>query len=100
MTQEQAAIGAVESLCQEVGQQLSLRVDGRALTVYEGTLVAAALAIADPRRGARVAPGGARRLPFCGMGVCGECRVTIDGRPHRLGCQVLCADGMEIRSDD
>jgi aerobic-type carbon monoxide dehydrogenase small subunit (CoxS/CutS family) len=51
-------------------------------------------------RGARVAPSGVRRQPLCGMGVCGECRVTVDGRAHRLGCQVACVDGMEIRTDD
>jgi succinate dehydrogenase/fumarate reductase-like Fe-S protein len=34
------------------------------------------------------------------MGVCGECRVTVDGRAHRLGCQTLCAPDMEIRTDD
>ena len=74
-------------------------VDGRALDVRAGTLVAAAVEIAAPGRGARVSPDGARRQPLCGMGVCGECRVTVDGRAHRLGCQILCAPGMEIRTD-
>jgi hypothetical protein len=64
------------------------------------TLVAAAVEMACAGRGARVAPSGARRQPLCGMGVCGECRVTVDGRAHRLGCQVACVDGMEIRTDD
>ncbi len=74
-------------------------VDGRALDVRAGTLVAAAVELARPGRGARVSPGGARRQPLCGMGVCGECRVTVDGRAHRLGCQVACATGMEILTD-
>ncbi|HEY8977298.1 MAG TPA: 2Fe-2S iron-sulfur cluster-binding protein, partial [Burkholderiaceae bacterium] len=39
------------------------------------------------------------RQPVCGMGVCGECRVTVDGRAHRLGCQTACAPGMEILTD-
>ena len=39
---------------------------------------------------------GAPRAPLCGMGICYECRVTIDGTPHRLSCQTLCADGMEV----
>ena len=74
-------------------------VDGCALDVAAGTLVAAAIELAAPGRGARVSPGGARRQPLCGMGVCGECRVTVDGRAHRLGCQTICSDGMEIRTD-
>ena len=78
---------------------MKITIDGRSLDVAAGTLVAAAIELAGPGRGARVSPGGARRQPLCGMGVCGECRVTVDGRAHRLGCQTLCAAGMEIRTD-
>jgi hypothetical protein len=78
---------------------ITVRVDGEALRVAPGTLVAAALEIARPSIGARVAPGGQRRQAFCGMGICGECRVTVDGRAHRLGCQLICTPGMEIRRD-
>jgi len=74
-------------------------VDGRPLDVAAGTLVAAAIELAAPGHGARVSPGGSRRQPLCGMGVCGECRVSIDGRAHRLGCQTPCTPGMEIRTD-
>jgi hypothetical protein len=79
---------------------MKVTIDGRSLDVAAGTLVAAAVEIAAPGRGARVSPAGARRQPLCGMGVCGECRVTVGGRAHRLGCQTLCAPGMEIRTDD
>jgi len=79
---------------------MRITVDGRALEVPPGTLVAAAVEIAAPGRGARVSPDGLRRQPLCGMGVCGECRVAIDGHAHRLGCQSLCAPGMEIRTDE
>ena len=78
---------------------ITVSVDGRALEVRAGTLVAAAVELCLPGRGARVAPGGTRRQPLCGMGVCGECRVTVDGQAHRLGCQTVCAPGMEIRTD-
>ena len=81
------------------GVTVTVIVDGRAIEVRAGTLVAAAVELAAPGRGARVSPGGARRQPLCGMGVCGECRVSIDGRAHRLGCQVPCAPDMEIRTD-
>ncbi len=79
---------------------ITVIVDGRPVDVRPGTLVAAAIELAAPGRGARVSPGGARRQPLCGMGVCGECRVTIAGHAHRLGCQTLCATGMEILTDD
>ena len=79
---------------------MRITVDGRVLHVDAGTLVAAAIERAAPGHGARVSPGGSRRQPLCGMGVCGECRVTVDGRAHRLGCQTLCSPDMEIRTDD
>ena len=79
---------------------IMVMVDGRPVQVRFGTLVAAAVELAAPGRGARVSPGGARRQPLCGMGVCGECRVTIAGHAHRLGCQTLCTPGMEILTDD
>ena len=78
---------------------MRVTVDGRSLDVPAGTLVAAAIELAAPRRGARVSHAGLRRQPLCGMGVCGECRVEVDGHAHRLGCQTLCAPGMEIRTD-
>jgi len=78
---------------------ITIVVDGRTLQVRAGTMVAAAVELAAPGRGARVSPGGSRRQPLCGMGVCGECRVTVDGRAHRLGCQTACAPGMEILTD-
>jgi D-hydroxyproline dehydrogenase subunit gamma len=79
---------------------MRITVDGCALDVAPGTLVAAAVEIAAPGRGARVSPAGLRLQPLCGMGVCGECRVAIDGLAHRLGCQSLCTPGMEIRTDE
>ena len=82
-----------------MSDSITVTIDGQALQVRSGTLVAAAVEIALPGRGARVAPGGARRQPLCGMGVCGECRVSVDGRAHRLGCQTPCAAGREIRTD-
>ena len=78
---------------------VAVRVDGRPLVVPAGTLVAAALEIAAPGRGGRRAAGGQRRQAFCGMGVCGECRATIGGQAHRLGCQVLCTAGLEVTTD-
>lgn len=69
-------------------------LDRRALEVADGTTVAAALALAGDDT-ARTSYTGAARAPFCGMGMCHECRVTIDGR-RRLACQTLCREGMQV----
>ena len=82
------------------GGSIDVQIDGRALRVPAGTLVAAALEIDRSGVGTRRAPHGQHRQAFCGMGVCGECRVEIDGQAHCLGCQVACTPGMEIRRDE
>ncbi|MBM3104415.1 (2Fe-2S)-binding protein [Pseudomonas sp. P66] len=73
-----------------------LILDGRPLSVAEGTSVAAALALGGDGC-SRTAVGGQRRAPLCGMGICQECRVTIDGR-RRLACQTLCREGMHVET--
>lgn len=73
-----------------------LLLDGHALKVAEGTSVAAALVLASDGC-TRTSVSGQRRAPLCGMGICQECRVTIDGR-RRLACQTLCRDGMQVET--
>jgi len=43
---------------------------------------------------------GQGRGPLCGMGICMECRVTINGLPHCRSCQILCEEDMEVLADD
>lgn len=72
-----------------------LSVDGREVRVQAGTVVAAAIAIAGvsvTRHSIRGEP----RAPLCGMGICFECRVTIDDQPHSISCQLLCREGMRV----
>ncbi len=77
---------------------VTIHINDRAIAVREGTSVAAALAQIDatPRRSVR----GERRFAVCGMGVCAECRVRIDGVAHRLACQTFVREGMRIVCDD
>lgn len=82
-----------------------LTIDGHATSVAPGTTLAAAVAIAAEARGAGPASGATRRsvggqlrAPLCGMGVCQECRVSVNGRAHVLSCQTLCAPGMDVRT--
>ena len=41
---------------------------------------------------------GEARAPLCGMGVCYECRVTIDGIPHQRACMTTVTRGMAIET--
>lgn len=77
--------------------ETSLYIDGRLVRVKAGTSVAAALRIADGMGVARTSVSGQPRAPFCGMGVCQECRVRVDGR-RMLACQTFCAEGMQVET--
>ncbi|MGF6755792.1 2Fe-2S iron-sulfur cluster-binding protein [Paraburkholderia sp. GAS42] len=76
---------------------IHVTVNGDEISVVAGATVAAALAIAGTRC-SRTSVSGQPRAPLCGMGVCQECRVTIDGRAHVLACQTLCRDGLVIET--
>jgi predicted molibdopterin-dependent oxidoreductase YjgC len=80
-------------------ENITIRVNGRPVTVPAGTVVAAALESAGQMH-LRRSPGFEARGPLCGMGMCFECRVTIDGVRHRRSCQTLCEEGMEVVTDD
>lgn len=71
-----------------------VHVNGRYITVTQGTTVAAALALAG-LPATRTSVSGEPRAPVCGMGICQECRVRVDGRV-RLACQTLCTQGMQV----
>lgn len=102
-------------------ETVTLTLDGETVTVPAGITVAAALVNrpvhrpvirgvdrtlertlernADRARLAiRTSVTGAPRGPLCGMGICFECRATIDGRVHVRTCMTLCRDGMEVVS--
>lgn len=72
-------------------------VNGTPLQAPAGSSVAAALAQRKPGT-TRTSVTGQARAPLCGMGVCHECRVHIQGRT-RLACQTICAEGMRIHTD-
>jgi sarcosine oxidase subunit alpha len=44
--------------------------------------------------------GGSPRAPLCGMGICFECRVEIDGATHQRACMILAREQMRVRTDD
>jgi predicted molibdopterin-dependent oxidoreductase YjgC len=75
----------------------SVTIDGTAVDVPVGASVVAALVTAGTMC-TRRAVTGEPRFAFCGIGQCQECRVTIDGRAHRLACRTVCAPGMSIET--
>lgn len=82
------------------GEEITLFVNGKAVTARKGETVHAAL-LASGRRVLRRSKTGTELRGFlCGMGVCYECLVTIDGLPGQRACMRLAEDGMEVRTDE
>jgi D-hydroxyproline dehydrogenase subunit alpha len=74
-------------------------VNGQALEFDARTNTAAALTLSRTAV-LRRSVSGQPRGPLCGMGVCFECRVTIDGEAQRLSCQLPAKAGMTIATAD
>ena len=76
---------------------VEVTVDGQRVLAPPGTPVAVLLLNEGVLR-FRDSVGGAARAPLCGMGICFECRVTIDGVAHQRACLVPCVDGMVVET--
>ena len=75
-----------------------IRVNGKALLVEENTTVAVALMRAGVLA-FRHSVSGEPRAPFCGMGICAECRATVNGVRDRYSCQTMCKPGMAVETE-
>lgn len=75
---------------------LTITINGREVQVRAGTLVSAALLTAGTP--CRRSVTGQLRTALCGMGICFECRATVDGVPHRRTCQLLCHSAMVVET--
>jgi D-hydroxyproline dehydrogenase subunit gamma len=81
------------------GKAITILINGRQTTAYDGETVHAALLAAGHRQLRRSQTGSGSRGIFCGMGVCYECLVTINGIPNQRACMSEVEDGMEIVTD-
>ena len=80
------------------GASVALTIDGRTVQARSGDTVAAALLAAGIERCRTTPVTGAPRAPYCLMGVCFDCLVTIDGIGSRQACLVPVRDGMTVET--
>ena len=79
----------------ERGKSITLQIDGQAVTAFEGETIAAVL-LARGQRVFRRSAGGQPRGLFCGMGICYDCLVTVNGTANLRACVTPVADGMVV----
>jgi predicted molibdopterin-dependent oxidoreductase YjgC len=80
------------------GATVAITIDGTPFSARAGDSVAAALLLAGRAACGTTAVTGQKRAPYCLMGVCFECLVTIDGEAARQACLVSVRDGMRIET--
>jgi predicted molibdopterin-dependent oxidoreductase YjgC len=78
------------------GAPFIMEVDGAALETFPGETVAAALIAAGRRVLRRTERGTAPRGVYCGIGLCFDCLVTVDGRARVRACQTPVRPGMRV----
>lgn len=75
---------------------ITLQINQSPVAVRAGVSVMAALSLDGPGL-TRYSVLGEPRSAVCGMGICQECRVWING-VSRLACQTLAAEGMVVQT--
>ena len=75
---------------------VTFTIDGKSVKARAGDTVAAAMLAAGLHYCRTTPVSGAPRAPYCMMGVCFDCLVTVDGIGNRQGCLVRVRDGMQV----
>lgn len=75
---------------------ITLRINGKPVSVPVGATVAVAMMVSG--QPCRTSVTGEARGSLCGMGICFECRVVIDGVQHCRSCQIPCESGMDVKT--
>jgi sarcosine oxidase subunit alpha len=80
------------------GEALKIFVDGKEVEAFAGETVAAALLAAGVRAFRLSHQHKEPRSLYCGMGVCYECLVTVNGIHAQRACVTFVEDGMKVET--
>ena len=92
------ADGVCDRIAERRESAIAVTVDGRPVTAFAGETVATVLLAEGIRVFRYTAKRGEPRGVFCGMGVCYECLVTVDGVPNVRACVTTVKPGMAIKT--
>jgi predicted molibdopterin-dependent oxidoreductase YjgC len=81
---------------EDTGAALRLSFEGTTISARPGQSVGAALVAAGITAWRSTRRGGSPRGLFCGIGICYDCLITVDGRPDQRACLVPATDGMRL----
>ena len=72
--------------------------DGESISAITGQSVAAALLAANQRALRKTRFNNNERGVFCGIGVCFDCLVVIDGITNQRACLIEAGPGMKVQT--
>ena len=74
--------------------------DGRPVPFRSGQTIGAALVAAGIHSWRTTRQHARPRGIFCGIGICYDCLLTVNGRPNRRACLELAASGLTVASQE
>jgi hypothetical protein len=80
-------------------KQFDIYVNGRPVPATQGQTIAEAM-LANGLRTFRNTRSQSPRGVFCGMGICYECRMIVDGVPNVRTCMTPASPGVRVRVQD
>ena len=82
------------------GRRFDILVDGQRVAAYEGETIAAALLAAGRRTMRHTVKKGQPRGVYCGIGICHECLMVVNGAPNIRTCQTLATPGCRVETQE
>ncbi|MDO5696636.1 MAG: (2Fe-2S)-binding protein [Dermatophilus congolensis] len=76
------------------------RFDGDPVDYVPGQTVGAALLASGRRSWRTTRLESTPRGIFCGIGVCFDCLVTVDGHPNQRACLVPASDALDVTTQE
>jgi len=79
---------------------MTFSFDGKDIAAESGQSVGAALIAAGYRSWRTTRHAGAPRGIFCGIGICFDCLVVVNGRPNQRACLTEVCDGDQVEPQE
>jgi hypothetical protein len=78
------------------GTAFEITIDGEPVMAYPGETLATVLFSTGQRRFRTTSNSGEPRGLYCGMGICFDCLVMLDGHPNVRACVTLAQPGARV----
>ncbi len=80
------------------GDSFEIEVDGIPTSAHQGETVASVMLASGSQALRNTRKEGRPRGLFCGIGVCYDCLVVVDGRANVRACMTRAVPGMKVRT--